>query len=148
MASAASGVTDTVADTQIKWSADAHTLIFGPFAAGWADQALAFVSDKDVLIESVNLNCGTKTSTNPSDFTIFRGSISADTNLAGVITAGQEITTVTDLNDMTAGVNYPLTVDKTNNLLSAGEIMVLDTNTAAALAGLYIVMRVRYKLPN
>lgn len=145
MASSTNPAPSTAVQQQLGWGNGKTVIVVGPFAAGWADQAI-FAATHDFIVDAITLLCGTTiTSTNPSNLTVYRGSIAADTNIAGIISAGQDVAATYNLNTLVAGTPAAMTIQSDNNLLSAGEVLVLDTNTAASMVNQYIIIEGRYK---
>lgn len=122
------------------------TLCFGPYTSNaQADHILPFVSDKAVIIDKVHLYATTKPSVG-SNFTIYRGA-SGDTDVAGIISAGLDVTATKDLNTLTNFTRFDATVQSDNNLLLAGDVLVADFGADTSnMAGFFIVVKGRRKL--
>lgn len=117
---------------------------FGPFTSASADQFLPFLSVQDRIIDDIHYSY-TVAGGSGATFQIFRAVLAStgEDTTAEVITAARDVCATADLTAAPC-VARSATIQTDNNLISAGETLVLDfAGTLTGLANLVITIRYR-----
>jgi len=124
---------------------DFQLKVFGPFTSASADQVLQFITDRDMVVDSVFFSARVAGSTDATFRLLLRDN-TADTTVASTVSAAREICTAQSLDSAVYTANTTTTARPSSsyNLVKAGNQIVLDfEGTLTNLADLFIAIRFR-----